>query len=94
MSPNTQARTKGNKHFPWSSRLCCPEGLQEALPYYNTTRTEDRQGKSSGAKMAVTIYLENASDQYVTLRKDLSNDFLKSANNYPMDLVAAQRPYC
>ena len=40
--------------------------------------------------MAATIYLEISSDRYGILRKDLSNDFLKSTNNYPMDLVAAQ----
>ena len=37
-----------------------------------------------------TIYLENASDRYSTPKTDLSNDFLKSATNYPMDLLAAQ----
>ena len=40
--------------------------------------------------MDATIYPENASDQYGNLRKDLANDFLKSANNYRMDLVVAQ----
>ena len=61
------------------------------LDYHTITQQEQVLVQTQAQELvAATIYLENASDRYSTLKKDLSNDFLKSANNYPMDLVAAQ----
>ena len=61
------------------------------LDYHTITQQQQKLVQTQAQELvAVTIYLENASDRYSTLKKDLSNGFLKSANNYPMNLVAAQ----
>ena len=79
----------GHLLFPGALTYIAQADYQQ--PYHTITQPEQKLVKAQAQELvAATICLKNASDWYATLKKVLSNDFLKSDNNYHMDLVAAQ----